>query len=170
MAVALVASGGMLLDDRGWNAEFGSSPDALGDIGALVERWLLEGEGPTIEFKQALTSETARSSFAETIAAFANAQGGTILIGVRDDGTVAGYRPEKVADQITNIARASVTEPVDVAIREVHVNRTYIQVVRVPAGDPGRKPYRCGGRIMIRANATTREASTFEIRSLSGAR
>lgn len=167
MAVALVSSTGDVVDQRGWNEQAGSAPDALTDVHALVQRWLGEGEGPTVEFKQDLKGEPARVSFAETVAAFANAEGGAVLVGVRDDSTVAGYRPPKAADQIANIARDLVIEPVYVEIREVPVSGTYVQVVIVAAGDPARKPYRCRGRVMVRANATTREATTFEIRALA---
>jgi hypothetical protein len=70
MAVAVVAPDGSMLDDRGWNEQFGGAPDALGDVNALVQRWLAEGEGLALEFKQDLKADSARNSFAETIAAF----------------------------------------------------------------------------------------------------
>lgn len=166
MHVALTSAGGQVVDRRGWNEQSGTGPDVLGDPTALVARWLIEGEGPALEFKQELKAESAKVSFAETVAAFANGAGGTMLIGIRDDSEVVGYRPAKVADQITSIARDRVVEPIDVQISEVERDGTYVQVVTVPAGDADRKPYRAGGRVMIRANGTTREATTFEIRSL----
>lgn len=46
---------------------------------------LLSGESQTIEFKSSFDRETI-----ETLVAFANAQGGTVLIGVSDDGSVNG--------------------------------------------------------------------------------
>ncbi len=45
------------------------------------------GEDATIEFKRALPH---RNSLADEIAAFANARGGVILIGVNDDGEIIG--------------------------------------------------------------------------------
>lgn len=44
------------------------------------------GEGDHIEFKQGIPEEKVR----EAVAAFSNADGGVILLGVRDDGTVTG--------------------------------------------------------------------------------
>ena len=52
----------------------------------LTEKIYL-GEDSTIEFKRELPH---RESLAEEIAAFANASGGVILIGVDDDSTIVG--------------------------------------------------------------------------------
>lgn len=59
-----------------------------------VRQLLGQGEGLTVEFKEART-ELPRSLF-ETICAFLNREGGTILLGVRDDGTVTGIDADKV--------------------------------------------------------------------------
>ena len=52
----------------------------------LLEKIYL-GEDATIEFKRALPH---RNSLADEIAAFANARGGVMLIGVNDDGEIIG--------------------------------------------------------------------------------
>ena len=46
---------------------------------------LQQGESDTVEFKETLDNEAL-----ESVAAFANTKGGTLLIGVRDDGAVLG--------------------------------------------------------------------------------
>jgi len=46
-----------------------------------------EGEGTTLEFKEGLSSSLARD-----LVAMANTIGGRILLGVRDDGSVAGVK------------------------------------------------------------------------------
>jgi len=46
-----------------------------------------EGEGLTLEFKARYTPRID-----EDIIAFANARGGTLLLGVRDDGNITGER------------------------------------------------------------------------------
>lgn len=60
-----------------------------------IRQLIGEGEGPTIEFKEART-DLPRSLF-ETICAFLNREGGTVLLGVRDDGIVTGVDPDKVS-------------------------------------------------------------------------
>ena len=53
-----------------------------------------DGEGLTIEFK---TCENKLSdSVYETVSSFSNRYGGYMLLGVRNDGTIAGVSPDKV--------------------------------------------------------------------------
>ena len=64
------------------------------DIAGLVS----EGEGPTLEFKQRVRSDLRTGSsdkalesvVAKTVAGFMNAHGGTLVIGVDDDGNPVG--------------------------------------------------------------------------------
>lgn len=67
------------------------------DIDILVQ----EGEGTTLEFKEALSR-----SFAREVVALANTIGGRILLGVRDDGAVVGIRDSNaLRAQVQDIAR-----------------------------------------------------------------
>lgn len=59
-----------------------------------LERFIQEGEGISVEFKRC-GAQPGQDTF-ETICSFANRQGGSILLGVRDDGTVEGV-PEASA-------------------------------------------------------------------------
>ncbi len=59
-----------------------------------------EGEGTTLEFKESLSS-----SFARELVALANTIGGKILLGVRDDGTVAGRVIEMTPEQREELVR-----------------------------------------------------------------
>ncbi len=58
----------------------------------LIEKIML-GEDATIEFKREMPN---RDSMADEIAAFANAEGGTILIGVDDNRDIFGIELEKL--------------------------------------------------------------------------
>ena len=57
--------------------------------GLLVtfEQLLLSGESQTLEFKSGFDKATV-----ESLVAFANAQGGTVLVGISDAGKVLGVR------------------------------------------------------------------------------
>ena len=69
----------------------------LDDLEILIQ----EGEGTTLEFKERLSS-----SFARELVALANAIGGRILLGVRDDGTVLGIQDSNsLRARIQDIAR-----------------------------------------------------------------
>ena len=55
-----------------------------------IENMIRKGEGLKIEFKEA--GDTVPKSFYETVASFSNTDGGTILLGVNDSGTVLGIQ------------------------------------------------------------------------------
>lgn len=59
-----------------------------------LDRYIQAGEGISVEFKRC-GSQPGKDTF-ETICSFANRQGGSVLLGVRDDGTVEGV-PEASA-------------------------------------------------------------------------
>lgn len=59
-----------------------------------LDRYIQAGEGISVEFKRC-GSQPGTDTF-ETICSFANRQGGSVLLGVRDDGTVEGV-PEASA-------------------------------------------------------------------------
>ncbi|MBI5196565.1 MAG: ATP-binding protein, partial [Nitrospirae bacterium] len=60
-----------------------------------------EGEGLTVEFKEHFTARID-----EDMVAFANTKGGTILLGVRDDRTIAGEKlTNDLKARINSIAR-----------------------------------------------------------------
>ena len=54
-----------------------------------LKRLVLLGEGPRLEFKNRVPRPYR---IAREVIAFANTDGGTVLIGVDDDGTILGLR------------------------------------------------------------------------------
>ena len=61
-------------------------------------------EGITVEYKEKLTSEARK-----TVVAFANTAGGTLYIGVSDDGTPVGVKdPDEIILQLTNMVRDAI--------------------------------------------------------------
>ena len=82
----------------------GQSKAAGNGRGLDIERAKLlirEGEGLTIELKERYTSRID-----EDLVAFANAKGGTLLLGVRDDGIVVGERlTNDLKPKINSLAR-----------------------------------------------------------------
>jgi ATP-dependent DNA helicase RecG len=69
-----------------------------------IEKIIAQGEGTSIEFKKA--KDKVPQSVYETVVSFANTRGGYIILGVDDDGTVLGIRPESKVDFLKNIATA----------------------------------------------------------------
>ena len=52
----------------------------------LIKNLIKEGESGQLEFKEVVRKE----DIAKALCAFLNAEGGTVLIGVQDDGKVIG--------------------------------------------------------------------------------
>lgn len=66
---------------------------------ALAKARIKLGEGQKTEFKQSF-GET--KEIIQTLVAFAHAQGGLVLVGVKDDGTILGVKdaPEDFANSV----------------------------------------------------------------------
>ena len=78
----------------------------------LIEKIIL-GEDTTIEFKRVMPH---RDSLADEIAAFANAQGGTILIGIDDNKEIVGLEQQeldRVEKMVVEICTDSIKPAVD---------------------------------------------------------
>lgn len=57
-----------------------------------LQRKIAQGEGVTLDFKFRIDDQ---KKIARTLAAFANTEGGSLLIGVKDSGKIAGANPEE---------------------------------------------------------------------------
>lgn len=72
-----------------------------------LEQFIDKGEGEEIEFKSTLrwdlragkTNQAVERAVLKTISAFLNSRGGTLLIGVRDDGTVEGIESDRFPNE-----------------------------------------------------------------------
>ena len=64
-------------------------------------REIAQGEGQCLEFKFRVDSQR---KIAKTLVAFANSDGGRMLIGVKDNGVVAGARGEEELHMIQGAA------------------------------------------------------------------
>lgn len=72
---------------------------------AEIDLILQQGEGETIEYKGNFSSKSDNDP-GKVMSAFANMQGGTIFLGIQDDGTVTGYPdPDEGARRLTGYAR-----------------------------------------------------------------
>jgi ATP-dependent DNA helicase RecG len=118
-----------------------------------VELLISEGEGLIVEFKERYTPRIDQD-----IVAFANARGGTLLLGVRDDGTVAGER-------LTNDMKAKINSLTRNCKPVVAVNLSQTdEVVAIVVPEGMEKPYSCGSGYYRRLDATTQKMSHDELR------
>ena len=111
---------------------------------------IAKGEGLDVEFK-ACCNQTPKSIY-ETVCAFLNRHGGTILLGVQDDGKVHGIAPDAVEqvrkDFVTAINNPQkLTPPTYLSIDEVETDGVKLLHIYVPESS---QVHRCNGRIYDR--------------------
>ena len=120
------------------------------------------GEDSGRQFKADVTNP---DSLAAELVAFSNSQGGTILIGVADDGTLAGLSAQdvrRVNQLIGNVATQGVRSPISPHTENVPLaKRRTVVVVTVPEGLD--KPYfDRHGVIWLKAGADKRRVQSKE--------
>ncbi|MCC6627627.1 MAG: putative DNA binding domain-containing protein, partial [Chloroflexi bacterium] len=120
------------------------------------------GEDSQRQFKRDVTSADA---LAAEMAAFANAEGGTILLGVADDGSVPGLSRADVArlnQVIGNAAAQHVRSPLTVRTENVAVgDERVVIVLTIPKGQD--KPYfDRQGVIWLKSGADKRRVNSKE--------
>ena len=124
------------------------TPEHLHDL-------MAQGEGPALEFKRALTKDLGRE-----LCAFANSDGGTLLIGVSDPGRIVGVADHnRTKSRVRSIAR-SADPPIDVEIDALD------EVLRVIVPTQPHRPYSFGGRFFRRDGSTSQQMSRAEIEDL----
>lgn len=123
---------------------------------------LRQGENSSIEFKETLVGPEA---MAKEIVAFANTQGGVLVIGVTDNGVVVGTREDNVEEYFSNIARNNIIPAIDVQVEKLVLDDKGIVVVSVPKGKD--KPYQTlNHQFLVRVGSTNRVATQPELMRL----
>lgn len=108
----------------------------MNPIKSLIEK----GEGVSLDFKQVINDPR---KIAKSMVSFANTIGGTLLIGVRDNGSIAGVRSEDELHML-DLASAFHCKPeVKFTVEEHLVEGKLILKVHVPEGKE--KPYYAHG-------------------------
>ena len=116
------------------------------------------GEGQCREFKRLIDNP---ESIAGEIVAFANSEGGTLYVGVDDDGGIAGLSDAGAAFQsLTNICRDRCVPPISPVIKQHTLHGQAIVVLRIMPELNRLKPYRtAGGRFYIRVGKDKKDAT-----------
>ena len=117
---------------------------------ADIKAFLKQGEGISVEFK------TCRSGLNrdvyETVCAFLNRHGGTLLLGVNDSGEVAGVDPDCVEqikkDFVTAINNPQkINPPCYLSVDEIQIDGKVVLHILVPESS---QAHGCNGRIFDR--------------------
>ena len=130
-----------------------------------ISELITQGENSSIEFK----SEKVRpESLAKEMTAFANTNGGTILIGVEDDGIITGISADRLShmdEWISNIAGNNMIPSISPVFRIEEIENKKIAVIEIAKGVS--KPYQTiDGKYWIRVGSTNRSATKEELSRL----
>lgn len=137
------------------------------DVKALIA----EGEGQRIEFKRSeILSNTTQ--LAIELTAFANADGGVILVGVKDDGTYERMMSRRGHQElIMNVASDRCEPPVRPLFEQKVVDGALVYVIRVQKSSvPHGVKFHGGTAFFVRVGSTTRSLHPSEVAAKSQSR
>ncbi|WP_223640733.1 ATP-binding protein [Corallococcus sp. EGB] len=120
------------------------------DLARLASR----GESATLELKRS-TGELRKAM--HTLCAFANGQGGTVLLGVKPDGELVGQQVSEQTLHDIATARERFEPPLDLHIQSVEVASGRSVLVLTVGGISDSVPYTFDGRAYERVGNTTRK-------------
>ena len=126
------------------------------------------GEGPETEFKRGLGD---LSAIGGAVCAFANSDGGVVIIGVSDSGEITGARgdADRVQERLTSFLQTGCSSPVSARLgrREV-AGGGWAHWIEVPR-QRGFEPMRYSGRVWIRRGRASVEPNPSELQELYNA-
>ena len=105
-----------------------------------IKRYLIDGEGDMLDYKQEISNA---NKIAKTMVSFANHKGGTLLVGVRDNRSIAGIRTEDEKYMLDLAASLYCKPEITLDILEHDIGGKVVLECIVPKGD--NKPYSAKG-------------------------
>jgi len=128
-----------------------------------VEELIEEGESQNIEFKNSLS---LKREIGETVSAFSNAHGGTILIGISDFGDVTGVEVGKrTLEELANYLKINTDPRIYPELNLCQISDKDIIEVKIKENDE--KPVFFKSHAFKRVGKTNQRISTSEIRKLA---
>ena len=122
-----------------------------------LEEIIRSGESETVEFK-----ESFNDAVIETLSAFANASGGTVFVGIADDGTVKGISVSpKTIPQWLNEIKTKTDSAIVPAVEIENAGGKSVVCFKVPEYPV--KPVAFRGRYYIRRKNTNHLMTTDEV-------
>lgn len=119
------------------------------------------GETSTVQFKRTLDST---DKLAAELCAFANSEGGMVLFGVENDGSISGLEPSEVRElnsRIASVASEKIREPLFPSSEVVKIEGKNVLLVSVPESES--KPHFDGsGAIWVKNMAEKRRVTSRE--------
>jgi len=118
----------------------GAEPRAQGRKKSFMEHYLRklieEGENQFLDFKYCVSDSR---KIARTLAAFANSDGGRLLIGVRDNGSIAGIKSDEEYYMVETASHLYCRPEIQFKVKQHFTEGKNILEVEVKKGD--KRPY-----------------------------
>jgi predicted HTH transcriptional regulator len=105
-----------------------------------LKKLIRQGENQHLDFKYCITDSR---KIARTLSAFANTDGGKLLIGVRDNGTIAGIHSDEECYMIHTASKIFCKPEIEVKIHHHYISGKSVLEVDVDKGE--KRPYRVKG-------------------------
>ena len=123
-----------------------------------IQSLIDSGEGYNVEFKVRAPSKVRELT--EEICAFANADGGYLLIGVDDNGQVVGTNLENDKRSAIQSSISEISPALHCELYSVNVEGKTVWVIDIPSGKDN--PYIFSGSIYVREGANSQKLRTVE--------
>ncbi len=133
-----------------------------------VLRRMERGEDTRTEFKRGLGDLGA---VGRTLCAFANGEGGLLVIGVDDSGTIVGTKedPDTVQERLTGFLHSGCGKPITAECVRFHTDGGWIHWIEVHRHQRGYEPFSHDGRFWVRRGRSTVAPSPSEMQELFNA-
>ena len=100
-----------------------------------IENLLSKGEGTRIEFKKCEIGNIPKTIY-DTVCSFLNKEGGTILVGVDDNGNVVGIPENKISNFITTFSTtvnniSTINPPIQVSPISYNFKGKWILIIKL---------------------------------------
>jgi predicted HTH transcriptional regulator len=111
-------------------------------VNKYILNLIKQGEHQTLDFKHSISDS---KKIARAIAAFANTYGGTLLVGVKDNGSIVGVDSEEEYYMIEAAAQMYCKPEIPFTIAKWNINGKTVLEVGIKAGK--KKPYKAPDKI-----------------------
>jgi len=133
-------------------------------VSRYIANLILQGEGLTLDFKHSITDSR---KIARSLVAFANTKGGTLLIGVKDNGNVSGVNSDEEYYMIEAASQLYCKPKVPFGVTKWDINgKTVLEVNVTPSKrKPHKAPDKLGSyKAYIRVNDENVLASPIQLK------